>query len=104
MSTNIGVALRYAVDLLGINVTYTQGTTTKTFKVGYKAADVNDREIINAYGINTKVVTILAKDGIAPLKFDVIDVGEERYIVQGSIPLRDVDTSIIGYKLYAAGD
>ena len=104
MSTNIGVSLRYAVDLLGIMVTYTQGATVKTFKVGYKAVDINDRELINAYGINTKVVTLLSTYGIEPLKYDVIDVGVERYIVQGSIPLRDIDSSIIGYKLYAVGE
>lgn len=98
-----------AIQMLGIpaTVTHTKDATVKNVpKVGVaNARRVNDLAIINEYGVNARIITVLAADVPFILeKFDVVELSGERLVLDGVIPVHEPKTgNIIGYRGFVRG-
>jgi len=78
------------IDLLGVPATWTQTKDPKATKdvvVGFKSASWRDEELINAYGIGAKVLTIKVSDIPVMEKFDRITIGGEKYTIDSVMPV-----------------
>jgi hypothetical protein len=73
--------------------------------VGFSSISKENESLVNALGASAKIITILAKDAIrAPVKFDSVHVGNEKYVLDTVNPthLPGTDT-VISYRCYAKG-
>ena len=95
-----------AIDMLGVPSTWTQAkppNATATPTIGFRTAGLNDTEVVSAYGIGAKIVTMKVTDfTVAPQKFDTIEVLTERYTLDAVNPVH-LNGVVIGYKAYIRG-
>ena len=78
------------VDALGVPATWTQAkapNATSDAVVGFRSIGWNDHELINAYGIGAKVITIKVSDIPVVEKFDTITILNERYTLDVVSPV-----------------
>jgi hypothetical protein len=76
---------------------------TATITAGFRAVNRDDLSIVNAYGVETKVITVRAQDlPQAPAQFDAFIINGERYVVQAShqVHLNDL---LVGHRCYCKG-
>lgn len=94
-----------AINTLGVPASWStaDGSNTGTPIIGFRTAGLNDTEVINAYGIGAKIVTMKFADfPVAPKKFDKIIVGLEHYTLDAVNPVH-LNGVVIGYKGYIRG-
>lgn len=98
-----------AVNLLGIpgTVTHTKtGATQSVSRIGIaNARSVGDVNIVNAYGINARILTFLQSSlPFEPEKFDVVEVTGERLVLDAVIPVHEPGSGvIIGFRGFVRG-
>ena len=94
------------VGLLGVPSTWTQAKPphgTAAINVGLKTAGPKDVEIVNAFGIDAKILTIRAIDMTTPPeKFDTFTVNGERFTADAVHPVL-LNGTVIGWKIYIRG-
>ena len=94
------------VGLLGVPATWRQvkapnGSHAAT--VGFRTAGKDDQEVVQAYGIDTVIITCLSKDfPTAPVKFDEFEIMTETYVANAVHPIH-LNAELIGYKVLARG-
>ena len=105
-ANNLRGAFTTAIDALGVPATWTQAkppADTKNITVGFRTAGKDDQEIVAAYGIAAKIITMKAADFTTdPEKFDSLLIMNERYTLDAVMPVH-LNGAIIGYKAYARG-
>ena len=99
------VAHSMTVDLLGTTLVWTSvdGSQTDICVGGFRQVGRDDLAIINAYGSETKVITLsTATTAIVPSQFDIFLAHGLAYVVQAvhEIWLND---DLIGYGCYCRG-
>lgn len=98
-----------AIRMLGVPGTVTHkkdGTVTTVPKLGVaNARKVNDANVVNEYGINARIITILADDIPFNLeKFDVVQLAGETLVLDGAIPVHEMTTgNVIGWRGFVRG-
>lgn len=106
LTDDIKKSFNLAIDMLGVPSTWTQAkppNSTATPTIGFRTAGINDAEVINAYGIGAKIVTMKVDDfTVAPEKFDEILVLAERYTLDAVNPIH-LNGAVIGYKAFIRG-
>lgn len=75
--------------------------------IGIKTAGFGEDEIVNAYGVGTRIITIKGSDFIAtkgPQKYDTVTlVHGEKLSLAAVFPI-DLRGARLGYKAYVSGD
>jgi hypothetical protein len=95
---------KLGIQMLGIPGTITHiktGVVKAVPKLGIaNARNVGDVNIVNAYGVNARIVTIFADDLPFELtKFDTVDIPGEKLVVDSVIEVHEPGTgAIIGYR------
>ena len=98
-----------AVRLLGIPATITHVKTSVAVsvpKVGIaNARKVGDAAIVNEYGINARIVTVLASDISFELeKFDMVVIAGEKLVLDAAIAVHEPGTGVdIGWRGFIRG-
>lgn len=110
LPTTLANALRKSfldtVRTLGVPADYvsSQGQPDATFYVGFASPTKTDDPVVNAYGIEAKVITVPVDAPLtaAPLKFDAFVINGKRFIAQAThdILINDV---LVGWKVVANG-
>lgn len=95
------------VDMLGVPGTWTQAkppNNTLPTTVGFKTAGLDDKEVVNAYGVGAKIITFKAADfaTTAPEKFDQLTIAGERYTLDEVMPIH-LNGVLIFYKAFVRG-
>lgn len=78
------------VDLLGVPAIWRQAKpprTSKNVTLGFKTVGMRDEELVNAFGVGAKVLTIKVRDLPVIEKFDQIEIGNERYTIDTVLPI-----------------
>jgi hypothetical protein len=96
------------ISMLGVPAQFTRadGTGALAMVVGFASPNRNDINVVNAYGIEAKIVTISAKSSPGPTeppaKFDVLVIGGKRFVAQA---VHDVllNAELVGWKLVVTG-
>jgi hypothetical protein len=71
--------------------------------VGFRTAGVKDEAIVNAYGINAVIMTVLASEALVPPeKFDSFIVQGVRHTADAVHPV-NLNGEVIGWKVYVRG-
>lgn len=86
-----------------IPIPYSKEVHVRQIVAGFKIAGKDDIEVVNAYGIETRIITISKNvSGIEPGKFDEIKISGLRYTIQAvhEVFFNEV---LIGYRCYARG-
>jgi len=95
-----------AITMLGTPVDFkdTAGVTTR-LTAGIKTGGTDDSELVNAYGVGTKILTIRKADLLAtPKKFDQVHVvGTGERLTVSSVVDVHLNGDLIAYKLIIAG-
>lgn len=95
-----------AISSLGSPVTY-RPVAGGSFDivVGFKTVGVNDVELVNAYGIGAKIITVRQIDlPVQPKKFDVIEIsGTGEKLTASTVSDVHLNGELIAYKLSTAG-
>lgn len=103
---NVASAFDQVVDLLGTPVTWNQAKSpnqTATFTSGLKTVGAKDIELINSYGIGSKIFTTkVSSTPVPPEKFDELVVNNESYTIDAVHAVR-INDQIVGYKCYCRG-
>lgn len=92
------------IKTVGIPATITHkkdGATASVPRIGIaNARAVGDVNILNAYGINARIVTVLADDIAFELeKFDVVQTSGETLVIDAVIKVHEPGTgNVIGYR------
>ena len=99
------VAHSMTVDLLGTTLVWTSvdGLQTETCVGGFRQVGRDDLAIINAYGSETRIITLsTATTAVIPSQFDIFLAHGLAYVVQAvhEIWLND---DLIGYGCYCKG-
>jgi hypothetical protein len=93
------------VDLLGVPAIWQQAKppqATKNVTVGFKSASWKDTELVAAYGLGAKVITVKVKDIAVVEKFDQFVIGSERYTADSVMPVH-FNGILIFWKAYIKG-
>ena len=93
------------VDLLGVPATWLQTkapNATAEVVVGFKTATYKDEELINAYGIGAKIITVKVSDIAVVEKFDRFTVLGENYTIDSVMPAH-LNAVHIFHKCYIRG-
>lgn len=97
-------AFNQAIDALGVQASFVQAKApgnTGNMTIGFRMVKAEESEIVDAYGVNTSVLTAKAADfATPPEKFDRFTINGERFTVQ-SVQAVHLNTAIIGYKMFA---
>jgi len=83
-------ATENVVDTLGVPTIWRQTKdpqATKEIVAGFKSPSWADQEIINAYGIGSKIFTIKVADIAIVEKFDRLTVLDEEYTIDVVMPV-----------------
>jgi hypothetical protein len=89
------------IDTLGVPaVIHATGGGSKSCVVGFKTT--RDEEIVNAWGVGTKVVTIKVTDAPEVKKMDRVDIGNERYTFDAVFPVH-LNADLIGWRCVVKG-
>jgi hypothetical protein len=105
LRTRMKVAHATTVDLLGTTLQWTSvdGAMTDTCVGGFKIVGKDDVAVINAYGADTRIITLsTATTSIVPGQFDIFMAHGLAYVVQAvnEIWLND---DLIGFGCYCKG-
>lgn len=96
----------FGVEFLGTEMTWRQTKPpqqTAVITAGFRMPSKDDIEIVNAYGMETKIITTRAADlPSPPVKFDVFEANGERYTVIGAVTVQ-IAGQVLGYRLFAKG-
>lgn len=94
------------IGLLGVPVSVTQTKPPKAVVntiAGVRTAGMNDQAIVNAYGHNTIIFTLMKKDfATDPEKFDKITYNGKTYVMDAVHPVL-LNGTLIGFKVYSKG-
>jgi hypothetical protein len=102
---NVNGAFNQVIDLLGAQMTWTsvKSPATATFVAGFSSMGKTDTELINAYGIASKVITAKASSfSTPPAKFDKFVVNNEHYVAAAVHPIH-INTTLVGWKIILEG-
>jgi hypothetical protein len=104
LTQQVKAGFEFIINQLGQDITWTSVKTkvTKTARMGFSGGSGDSDEIVNAYGIDHKVITIKASDGFVPEKFDRFDYKGEIWICKAVKPLH-LGAEFVGYKCYVGG-
>lgn len=106
MQTKIRGALEQMLGLAGSAMTWTQAkppAATRAVNGYIKMVGKDETEIINAYGMNAKVLTVAAKDFTTrPEKFDTFTLGADRYTVNAVQDIH-INNAVAFYKIILRG-
>ena len=97
------------IKTLGIpgDVTHVKtGTKESVSRIGVaNARSVGDVNIVNAYGINARIVTFMSSSlSFEPETFDVVEFPGERLVLDAVIPVHEPGTGVvIGYRGFVRG-
>ncbi len=102
-SATVSRAFKQAVALLGTPMTMVspQGEVIAvSLTCGLRMVGLDDINIVNAYGIETRIITVDA-DLVQrpPVQYDAFLLGSARFVVQAIREVRMNDT-LLGYKCY----
>ena len=72
---------------------------------GVKTVSPSDTELVNAYGVGARIITVKKKDvPFLPKKFDTVVIKEaNEKLVISSVNTMQINSVIVGYKLVTAG-
>lgn len=104
--SNLRGAFEQVLSLAGSSMTWRQTKAPHASKtvVGYiRMVGKDEIELINAYGMNAKILTLAAKDfTVKPEKFDTFVVGADKYTASA---IQDVmlNNAVAFYKVYLRG-
>ena len=92
------------IDMHGIDSTWMRSNGSQVdVKVGFRTLGRDDVELINAYGIGARAITLCENDAdILPEKFDSFLIGNEEYIVQAVHPAY-IMGELVSYRIVAVG-
>ena len=94
-------ACEQTIDTLGVPCTFMSKTSgTVNCVAGFKTT--RDEEIVNAYGIGSKVITIRAMDVPEVTKLDRCEIGPERYTFDAVMPVH-LNDQLIGWRCVVKG-
>ena len=102
---NIQSATENLVATLGVPATWKQTKdpqATQDIIVGFKSIGWKDQELINAFGIGAKVLTIRVSELANIDKFDTITVNGERYTIDTVMPVHLNGVHLL-HKCYIRG-
>lgn len=103
---NVKGSFEQVIELLGSPCIWTQAKpphATKTVRAGFRTAGAQDAEVVNAYGIGAKIITLKAADfTVPPEKFDKLQFNAERYTADSVQPIH-LNAAVVGWKIYARG-
>jgi hypothetical protein len=106
MAAKIQGAFANAFGLLSTPAVWTQTKAphaTKSLEVGIKTAGPKDEAIINAYGVNAKIITMAAKDFTdPPEQFDQLVIGGE-VLVLADVHPSNIGNTVVFWKGYVRG-
>jgi hypothetical protein len=89
-------AWEQTIDTLGVPCTFMSKTSgTVNCVAGFKTT--RDEEIVNAYGIGSKVITIRAMDVPEVTKLGSCEIGPERYTFDAVLPVHLID-QLLGWR------
>jgi len=97
------------VSTLGVKAslhyTKTPATVLSNIIVGFASVSKENEVLVNALGASAKVITILARDAVrAPVKFDSVHVGNEKYVIDSVNPVHLPGTdTVISYRCFCKG-
>jgi len=107
LKTEARGAHELAISLLGtpVSVSPVSGAASYNAVVGFKTVGSSDVELINAYGVGAKIITISSKDvPAAPAKFDQVKVtGTGEVLTVSTVSDVHLNGELIAYKLATAG-
>ena len=95
-----------AIGLLGVPADWAEAVppnASATVVIGFRTANREDTEVVNAYGPHAVVMTFAAKDmPKAPVKFDSVVVKGTRYTLDAVHNIH-INGDLVGYKAYSRG-
>jgi hypothetical protein len=94
------------INLLGVtgNLVPVKNPAVNNIKMGFATASKEDMVVLNSIGFGAKIITIKASSvSIAPVKFDAIHIGTERYVIDSVNPSHIPGGKVVGYKCYCKG-
>lgn len=98
-----------AIRTLGIPMEFRQAKTPGIIKptIGGIATAKSDDQIINSYGIGTKIITLMQSElSVVPEKFDSVTIngGVERVTFEAVFPVHEPKTgAVIGFRCVVKG-
>jgi len=99
-------AFKTAITELGVPAVHVAtdpaGTRTSIPRVGFATVRKDNETIINALGIDAKVITVDISDIVSVDKFDVFEIGTEHYVAH-TVHKIHMGTDVIGFKVFAKG-
>lgn len=98
-------AQKQVLDLLGVPAVWTQvkaPKATSSVTVGFKTASWQDEELINAFGIGAKVLTVKVSDIAVIEKFDAFVISGERYTIDSVMPVH-INGELVFWKCFVRG-
>ena len=93
------------VDALGVPALWEQTKAPNASKpviVGFKTVTYKDEELINAFGIGAKVLTVKVKDIAQVAKFDRFTIHGERYTIDEVMPVH-LNGVLLFWKCFVKG-
>jgi len=94
-------AWEQTIDTLGVPCTFNSKLNGSVNCVaGFKTT--KDEEIVNAYGVGAKVITIRAVDVPVVSKLDQCEIGPERYTFDAVMPVH-LNELLIGWRCVVKG-
>lgn len=94
------------INLLGVNANLkpVKNPAVLNIKVGFSTASKEDMVVLNSIGFGAKIITIKASSvTVAPLKFDTIEVGNEKYTIDTVNPSHVPGGQVVGYRCFCKG-
>ena len=99
MLSDVRRGFKEAISILGTNATFKGNAVT----LGFKTAGVKDEEVVNAYGVGSKIITIdIDTINVIPKKFDFIHIDSNKYVFEAVHPIYLSDKQI-GWKAFVKG-
>ena len=100
-------AFQSAIDVLGVPGVFTQTKAPNwsgNVTVGFAPVGKDDTEIVNAFGINARIITMseLDFDTEHPAKFDQVLIGDETFTLD-EVQKRYVNDVLVGWKAIVRG-
>ena len=108
ITTKMYKLLVKSIEMLGVSAEYrTKDANGKPevyyIKCAFTKASTQEVEIVNAFGVYTKIITIAYNLDFEPTRFDSIIVDGAKYTVVSSVRMT-APGGIIGYKCYCNGE
>jgi hypothetical protein len=99
-------AFSMTINTLGAPMKWVQAKAPKATAeiiAGFRAVGVRDVALVNAYGVEAKIITVRAgTTPVPPAKFDSFEVAGEVYVAQAVHEVH-ANERLLGYKLFCKG-